>query len=251
MPDVADEPDDEPGGEGDLLTIEELASTSGVTVRTIRYYQAEKLLQKPTRDARDARVARYGPEHLERLRLIGELRDRGLKLPAIRALLEEGDASTRVADWLGLDESLRGAWGSDAPRVVTRDELASLLEGTPPGTQGQLEEAGLLVRQPNAWLLPAPRLLDLTLALVAGGVRLDLVLDAGAILQRHLGKAADQLTDLFVDALGEGFGRGVETSELVDALRPAAGDAAGIIFGLQLERAIAALLADTRRLGKR
>jgi DNA-binding transcriptional MerR regulator len=238
-------------GAAGWLTLEELAEASGVPPRTIRYYQAEKLLQKPERDAHDARVARYGPEHVERLRLVGELRDRGLKLPAIRTLLNEGDASTRVADWLGLDASLRGSWGEGAPRLVERDELAALLADAPPGTQGHLEDAGLLVRQGSSWLIPSPNLLDLCLRLVRDGVRIDLVVEAGEILQKHLRKAADQLIELFVTALGQGFGAGADTATLVEALRPAAGDAAGVIFGMQLERAIAALLADTKRLARR
>jgi DNA-binding transcriptional MerR regulator len=232
------------------LTLEELAGATGVAPRTIRYYQAEKLLPKPERDPDDGRVARYGAEHVERLRLVGELRDRGLRLPAIRTLLNEGDASTRVADWLGLDTSLRGSWGHGAPRVVTRAELAELLVGAPSGTQGALEDARLLLRQGTSWLIPEPGLLELTLRLVADGVRIDLVVAAGVILQKHLGKAADELIDLFVAALGEGFGRGIDTASLADALRPAAGDAARMIFGQQLERAIDALLADTKRLGR-
>lgn len=243
--------DDGPDPSGELLTLEELSERSGVPARTVRYYQAEKLLPKPERDRRDGRVARYGPRHLERLRLIGELRDRGLKLPAIRTLLEEGDASTRVADWLGLDETLRGSWGHDAPRLVARQELAELTAGTPPGTQGHLEDAGLLVRQGDAWLLPAPNLLELTVRLIADGLDVDLVLRAGRILQRHLGRAADELIELFVDATQAGFGRGSDPATLVNALRPSAGDAARVIFAQQLERAIAALLADTKRLPRR
>lgn len=239
-----------PSADG-LMTLEQLAEATGVAPRTIRFYQAEKLLQKPERDRNDGRVARYGADHIERLRLVGRLRDRGLKLPAIRDLLHEGDFSTRVADWLGLDASLRGSWGHDAPRLVERAELAEHLIDAPPGTQGQLEDAHLLVRQGNAWLIPNPSLLDLTLRLVGDGVRIDLVIEAGTILQQHLGKAADQLIDLFVTALGEGFGRGTDTATLVEALRPAAGDAARMIFGQQLERAIGALLNDTKRLGKR
>ena len=237
--------------ESELLTLEQLAELSGVPARTIRFYQAEKLLQKPERDRKDARMARYGPHHVERLRLVGELRDRGLKLPAIRTLLQEGDASTRVAAWLGLDATLRGSFGPDEPRLMPRAELAGLLESTPPGTQGHLEDAGLLTRQGDAWLVPAPALLDLAVRLVSDGVDIDLVLKAGDILQRHLRKAADELTDLFLAALRQGYGTGSEPAALVDALRPAAGDAARVVFGLQLERAIAALLADTKRLGKR
>jgi len=243
--------DDETPGEipaEEQLTLEELSERSGMPARTIRYYQNEKLLDRPGRDHKDARLARYGPGHVERLRLIGELRDRGLKLPAIRTLLREGNESARVADWLGLDDRLRGSWGPDVPRLVSRDELAALTADTPPGTQGVLEDAGLLVRQGNAWLLPIPSLLELSVQLISQGVEADLVLDAGRILQRHLGKAADELIDLFVGATFAGVGEGNVPDLLIDALRPAAGDAARVIFAQQLERAVAALLADTKRL---
>jgi DNA-binding transcriptional MerR regulator len=230
------------------MSLEELAGATGIPARTIRYYQAQKLLQKPNRDRKDARVARYTDEHVERLRLVAELRDRGLKLPAIRGLLEEGDSPTRVADWLGLDASLRGSWGHDEPRIVSPSELAQLLDGTPPGTQGLLEDAGIVSRQGHAWLLPSEPLLNVAAGLVRTGVDVDIVIDAAGILGDHLGKAADELIDLFVVAIRQGLGKGVNTSVLVDALRPAAGEAARIIFGQQLERAIEELLADTKRL---
>ena len=240
---------DEEGGAGDPgMTLEQLAAVTGIPARTIRYYQAEKLLQKPNRDRKDARVARYTEEHVERLRLVAELRDRGLKLPAIRTLLEEGDSTTKVADWLGLDASLRGSWGHDEPRIVSSAELAESLAGTPPGTQGLLEEAGLFTRQGHAWLVPSEPLMDVVTDLVRSGVDVEIVIEAKAILGKHLGKAADQLIDLFVTAVRQGLGRGVHTSVLVDALRPAAGEAARIIFGQQLERAIEELLSDTKRL---
>ena len=243
---------DDASGEAEKpsFTLEELASRSGVPARTIRYYQAQKLLQKPERDRKDARVARYRDEHLERLALIGELSDRGLKLPAIRTLLEEGDTTTRVADWLGLDATLRGSWGHDEPRIVSPAELGELLEGTPPGTQGILEGAGLFSRQGHSWLVPSQPLLTVATDLVRNGVDVDLVIDAVRILQQHLGKAADQLIDLFVEAIRQGFGAGIDTEVLTNALRPAAGEAARIVFAQQLERAIEELLNDTRRLGK-
>ena len=230
------------------MTLDQLAETTGIPPRTIRYYQAEKLLQKPHRDRSDARVARYTAEHVERLRLVAELRDRGLKLPAIRGLLEEGDASSSVADWLGLDASLRGSWGHDEPRIVSSAELTKTLDGTPPGTQGLLEDAGYFARQGHAWLVPSEPLLNVAVDLVRSGVDVDIVVAATAILSKSLGKAADQLIDLFVKAVRQGLGSGVATSVMVDALRPAAGEAARIVFGQQLERAIDELLADTKRL---
>ena len=59
---------------------------------------------------------------------------------------------------------------------------------------------------------------------------------------------ADELLELFVVAIRQGLGQGVDTGVLVDALRPAAGEGARIVFGQQLERAIGELLADTKRL---
>ncbi|MGB6057073.1 MAG: MerR family transcriptional regulator [Microthrixaceae bacterium] len=237
--------------EAPAMTLEELSEATGVAPRTIRYYQTKKLLQPPTKDGKDARLARYGNDHVERLRLIGELHDRGLKLPAIRDLLESGDASTRVADWLGLDESLRGSWDPDLARIFDRGELAKLLSNAPPGTQGLLEDSQLIVRQGNSWLVPNPSLLDLTVGLVKDGVRPDLVVEAGAILQTNLRKAADQLIELFVKALSEGFGNGADSASLVHALRPVAGDAARMIFGQQLELSIEELLLDTKRISRR
>lgn len=55
----------------------DLAAASAVSERTIRYYQGERLLPRPGKRGRDAV---YSPAHLERLALIGELRDRGLTL---------------------------------------------------------------------------------------------------------------------------------------------------------------------------
>lgn len=233
------------------FTLEELADATGVAPRTIRYYQAERLLQKPDRDRSDGRVVRYDDRHVERLRLVGELRDRGLKLPAIRDLLAEGDTSQRVSDWLGLDDSLRGTWGETEPRILTRNEVNALLEAAPAGTQGQLEDAGLLTRQGHAWIITNPALFDLVLRLVSDGVPPDLVIEAGAILQAKLGRAARELIDLFVTLVNTGYGSGVDPATLVNAFRPAAGDAARLIFEAQLAEQIEHLLSDTKRLGKR
>lgn len=234
----------------DTMTLEQLSDRSGVSTRTIRYYQAERLLQKPERDKADGRVARYHAAHLERLRLIGELRDRGLKLPAIRDLLAEGHTSSRVSDWLGLDDSLRGTWAQGDPKVLTSEELNERLAATPPGTRSQLEDADLLSRQGSAWLVVNPALFDLTLNLLLAGVPGEVVLRAGMILRRHLGVAAHQLVDLFVDLLSSDYANDVEPSTLIEAFRPTAGDAARLIFESELNTQVDSLLNDTRRLAK-
>ena len=54
--------------------VEELARAVGVSVDTLRYYQAQKLLPPPTRAGRRAV---YGTRHLERLRRIRRLQSEG------------------------------------------------------------------------------------------------------------------------------------------------------------------------------
>ena len=235
--------------ESELLSLEEIANISGVAPRTIRYYQTKKLLPRTIKDAADGRVARYDSEHLARLRLIGELHDRGLKLPAIKDLLDSSDPQARVSDWLGLDESLRGSWSGVKPALLDREELDRQLVSLPPGTLGTLEEKRLVERQGGAWLIRNPALFELTIGLVASDISIDLVLEAGDILQRHLNKASAELIELFINALDRGFASDADAGALVHSLRPVAGDAARMIFGKELERAIEEFLADTKRLG--
>lgn len=71
--------------EPERYLIGELAELAAVTPRTIRYYTAEGLLPPPeTR----GKYARYGPEHLGRLRMIARMKEDYLPLGEIRRRLE-------------------------------------------------------------------------------------------------------------------------------------------------------------------
>ncbi len=74
--------------------VEELAEAAEVGVDTIRYYQRRKLLAAPTRQGR---IAVYDDSHLNRLRQIQNLSDRGFTLAQIKEL-STGDASGLLAD---------------------------------------------------------------------------------------------------------------------------------------------------------
>lgn len=241
---------DQPPPGSDLLSLEEVAEASGVAPRTIRYYQTKKLLPRTLKDPSDGRVARYNSDHVERLRLIGELHDRGLKLPAIRELFDSADPQARISEWLGLSDTLRGRWSDASPQLLTQAELDDLLGGAPAGTLGQFEETRLVVRQGDSWLVPNRALLELAAELVANDIAADLVIEAGEILHRRLSKASSELIDLFVRALEDGYGDGADAGALVHSVRLIAGDAARMIFGQELEREIEDLLTDTKRLGR-
>ena len=65
--------------------VEDLARRADLSVDTIRFYQKRRLLPPPVRSGR---VAWYGPEHLERLARVRELRGRGLTLALIGRILD-------------------------------------------------------------------------------------------------------------------------------------------------------------------
>lgn len=68
-------------------TVKQLAALSGVTPRTLRWYDLEGLL-KPLRRT-DAGYRLYGPQEVDRLQQILFYRELGLELSAIRRLLDD------------------------------------------------------------------------------------------------------------------------------------------------------------------
>jgi DNA-binding transcriptional MerR regulator len=66
-------------------TLDELAKKSGLSLRTLRFYMQEGLLQGP--DSR-GKFARYSSQHLERLALIQRLKSMRLPLQEIRQILD-------------------------------------------------------------------------------------------------------------------------------------------------------------------
>ncbi len=67
------------------FTLDELCTTAGVTVRTVRYYIGEGLLPPPIGHAA---AARYTEDHLDRLLVIGAMKERYLPLREIRRSLD-------------------------------------------------------------------------------------------------------------------------------------------------------------------
>jgi len=103
------------GDETQSWRIDELAQRAGLTVDTIRYYAREGLLRPPVKNGRNRL---YGPDHLERLERICELRGQRFSLAAIKAIVD--------VDRPGL-EGLFGTTG----REYTLDELTERAELEP------------------------------------------------------------------------------------------------------------------------
>ncbi len=236
-------------GSGEI-GIDELAERSGVSARTIRYYQSEGVLPRPRKEGRDAR---YASAHLERLELIAELQSRGLKLEAIKDLVGRDRPHRSVSEWLGLDEVLRAAWADDEAATMSLAEVHELLDGRPRRHVGELVDGGLLLRNDDGTFgAPSRALLDLTLRLLDAGVSVDIGVRAADVLRRRLAKGADELVKLFEGETGKSFagsGSPQELAEALDAMRPIAQDAAQLILAQELERSLRRLASKGR--GKR
>lgn len=79
------------------MRITELAARSGVSVRTIRFYQESGVLPRPRMRGR---VGWYGEEHLERLAFVGRLQQRGYSLAAVADMV-----AAQVPDGLSAGEA--------------------------------------------------------------------------------------------------------------------------------------------------
>jgi len=223
-------------------TIDELAASSQVPSRTIRFYQSKGVLPRPEMRGR---VAYYGAAHVERLRLIASLQDRGLRIDAIRDLVARIDkGELDVNEWLGLEAQLQAPWANDQPRTVTEAELRDIT-GDRPGIVAALLRSGLVARHGEVFLLKSPALLSVAMRLDTAGVDLEIARGAEAILRKHMAKAADELARFFFEHARDGFGRNATGEELTatfEALRPMGLEAVRVIFGQEVERELRRLV---------
>lgn len=226
-----------------VYTIDELAALSGVPSRTIRFYQSKGLVTAPERRGR---VAFYGAEHLDRLRTIADLQDRGLRLDAIRDALKqlaEGDDS--LQDWLGMGDLLQRPWSDDKPSVVTEADLLELLGNPRRGVLDDLERLRLIERQtdsrPASYVVRSPALLEIGAELTKHGIDPVTVAEVEVTMRKRMAKLTDELVTFFADRAGEGFGGGGEPDEILEsyeALRPMGLRAIQLVFAQEMERSL-------------
>lgn len=101
------------------MTIGELARRAALPVKTIRFYSDEGLL--PPVDRTEAGYRLYGETELARLELIRTLRDAGVDLPTIRAVLERD---------LSLGEALQLRLRAVEAHIVSLQRVAAALRSS-------------------------------------------------------------------------------------------------------------------------
>ena len=180
-----------PAGDEELLTVDELAAVTGMTVRTTRYYAGLGLLPPPTRRGR---MAYYSAGHRARLDLIRALQDHGFTLSAIEKYLARLPIDASVED-LAIQRVMLTSWKSGPQETVTRRQLELRIgKRVDDDMLGRLEATSAVRRDGDRFaLLPgfevSVKLLDLDLPV-------DSLVAADAAIARHMDALADELTEI-------------------------------------------------------
>jgi DNA-binding transcriptional MerR regulator len=219
------------------LTVEQLAYETGMSVRNIRNHQSRGLLPPP--EVR-ARIGYYGPEHVARLRLIQEMQGEGFKLSAISRLIGEHGAD---ADrFVGLRQAVTAPFATEAPEVLTREELVERFGVDDDRLLEKAQKLGLLVDLGDErYEAPSPALLRAAEEVLGIGIELPAALTVIEKLSRNSQASARTFVNLFVEEVWKPFdeaGRPDDGWEdiikAIERLRPLAFDAINATFRLNL-----------------
>jgi DNA-binding transcriptional MerR regulator len=239
-----------PEAPGREYRVDELARVAGTTVRNVRAYQDRGLLPPPRRQGR---VGLYSDAHLARLRLLGQLLERGYTLANIHELLQAWETGQNVGELLGLEAALAAPWSDDVATTMTAQELADMFGGTPPDPAGieRALEMGVIEMRGDAFFVRRPRLLRAGADLVAAGVPLEAVLTLGQRLRRDIDDVAEGFVELVTTHVFDPLGDAIPAAEvprlaeIVRRLRPLAGDAVAAELADAMERHVSAQLGES------
>ena len=195
--------------------VQELARQAGVTVELLRSYQSKGLLPPPRHEGR---VAWYASRHLDRLRLIRDLKDRGYSLRMIERAVERGAEQSE-------DSTVAGA---EVPEDrLTLAQLADRVR-VPPAMLRSLEGSGVLRPRRSGrerWYTEADvRAVRMLLSLLGGGLPMEEFMGVASLQLETAEAVAEGAVDLFMrfaraPLLEAGLPHREEAERMVAALR--------------------------------
>jgi DNA-binding transcriptional MerR regulator len=223
------------------MTIEELAAASKMTVRNIRAHQSRGTLPNPHMKGRKGY---YDSTHLERLKKITVMQDRGYSLAAIQDLLENADPQDVQTRALA---ALNG-WQSDTPLKMSLQDFRERHDFL--FDKGELlqkaKEAGLIFIHDDQVEIPMPALTDVALSLSQHDANNALLpfLELTKRTQENLQLVAQDVVATFVEGVMLKTGN-VNVTEVVATFRPLGLATIGTLFSHAIEKEITALLEST------
>lgn len=209
-------------------TIDELARSSGVTVRNIRAYQARGLLLPPQVKAR---TGYYGPGHEARLELIKDLQTEGVKLDTIKKLLDTtGGTTEQVVYFI---RNVRQLFATEDRQIVHAAELVERFGEADGGVlKRALKQDLLRDLGDDQYEEISPRLMGAAQSIVELGIPLTRSMDLVEQLRKHADGIAKLYVELFLGEVWRPFddsGRPAEqwpqVYETIEQLRKVSGEA--------------------------
>jgi DNA-binding transcriptional MerR regulator len=197
--------------------IDDLARAAGTTVRNVRVYQDRGLLPPPRREGR---TGIYGEPHLARLRLIGQLLERGYTFAHIAEFLEAWQRGRNLTDLLGLEQVLTTPWSDEVDDYVTAEGLVELFGDVSDADLETVLAQELLIPEGDRFRVPSPRLLHAGSELVKAGLPLSVVLELSASLASDMEASARRLVGAVTDhaVLPRATASDASMSELADLI---------------------------------
>lgn len=232
-------------------SIDELARIAGTTVRNVRAYQDRGVLPPPERRGRKGI---YTDVHLELLKVIGHLLDRGYTLSNIGELLSAVEQGHDLKQLMGLEAAIASPWTGEIPKYFTVTELSRLfgikITLTNLGALDRAVKLGILEREGTRFRAESPRLLHVASELTQMGIPLDDLLEILRMMRGNVQRVADELLKRIVpifDRYGDKLPPPEDVPELADLvwrLRPLAEAAMNIEAMMAIEKAANRFLGD-------
>jgi DNA-binding transcriptional MerR regulator len=195
-----------------LLTIDELSSAVGLTVRTTRYYASLGLMPAPIRQGR---VAFYDDTHRARLELVRALQDHGFTLQAIEGFLGSLPADATVEE-LALQRAMLTSWTPKPPEQLTHRQLEKKAgRSLSPEHIRLLTMLGALEQSGEGYL--AMPNLQVGVGLLDLDIPEDSMEAAGDSIRKHMESLVEELTEILRTQVLEPFRREAHSPE--DAVR--------------------------------
>ncbi len=194
------------------MTIDQIAQHAGIPASTVRLYQNKGLLPPPERRGR---VGYYRAGHLDRLRLIAHLQQRGFSLAAIKEALDSWNAGRSLDHLLGVSD-IAPSLGREPLRLSSL-ELAQRFEGVGL-TQADIQraaEVGLVELDGAEVVISNEAFADIGPAVARLGVPVAEILDEYEALSTAVAEIADRFRAVFERHLwGPFVDRGMPTDEI-------------------------------------
>ncbi|RJO69863.1 MerR family transcriptional regulator [Nocardia panacis] len=167
--------------------IDDLARAAGTTTRNVRAYQERGLLPPPV--GRDGRASIYDDSHLERLRLVDALLQRGFTTAHIADFITSWETGKDLSEVLGLQHAVTAAWAKDESFEVPRELVGAILGPQVDELVDRLGELKLARVEGDTVVFPDTQLLAAFAELHEYGLELRTLLDI------H-GRVADRIDDI-------------------------------------------------------